>query len=78
MGAEAVAGGVDCATVALALGGASHQTAGAFINDRRGLIADQHHHLHEQFKQLRLTSRLPKKVERHASSVKARNPRKPS
>jgi Tfp pilus assembly protein PilF len=53
-GAEAVAGGADAAAVALALNGASQKTADAFLNDQRALIADQRHHLHEQFKQLRL------------------------
>ena len=53
-GAEAVVGGVDAAAVALALNGASQKTADAFLNDQRALIADQRHHLHEQFKQLRL------------------------
>ena len=54
-GAEAVAGGVDPAAVALALGGASRETADAFLNDQRALITDQRHHLHEQFKHLHLS-----------------------
>jgi tetratricopeptide (TPR) repeat protein len=54
-GAEAAAaGGADPAAVALALGGASREDAGAFLKDQRALIADQRHHLHEQLKQLRL------------------------
>ena len=53
-GAEAVAGGVDPAAVALALNGASREDAGAFLKDQRALIADQRHHLHEQLKQLKL------------------------
>ena len=53
-GAEAVAGGVDPAAVALALSGASREDAGAFLRDQRALIADQRHHLHEQLVQLRL------------------------
>src|ERR1700742_2601580 len=53
-GAEAIAGGVDPAAVALALGGASREDAGAFLRDQRALIADQRHHLHEQLKQVRL------------------------
>ena len=54
-GAEAAAGGVDAAAVALALGGASRGTADAFLNDQRALIADQRHHLHQQFKHLCLS-----------------------
>ena len=54
-GAELVAGGVDPAAVALALGGASRETADAFLNDQRALIADQRHHLREQFKHLHLS-----------------------
>ena len=53
-GAEAVAGGVDPAAMALALSGASREDAGAFLKDQRALIADQRHHLHEQLKQLKL------------------------
>ena len=53
-GAEAVTGGVDAAAVALALGGASREEADAFLADQRALIADQRHHLREQFKQLTL------------------------
>jgi len=40
-GAEAAAGGVDPAAVALAMGGASRETADAFLNDQRALISDQ-------------------------------------
>ncbi len=53
-GAEAVAGGVDPAAIALALNGASREDAGAFLTDQRALIADQRRHLHEQFRQLSL------------------------
>ena len=38
----------------LALDGASRQTADAFLNDQRKLIAAQLHHLHEQLKQIHL------------------------
>jgi tetratricopeptide (TPR) repeat protein len=47
-------GGLNPVAVALALGGASRETADAFLNDQRALIADQRHHLHEQFKHLHL------------------------
>jgi hypothetical protein len=47
--------GADPAAVALALGGASREKADAFLDDQRSLMADQRHHLHEQFKILRLT-----------------------
>ncbi len=50
----AVAGGVDPAAIALALGGASRDDAGAFLKKQGALIDDQRHHLREQFKQLRL------------------------
>lgn len=59
-GAEASGAAVDPAAVALtlALGRASQKTADAFLNDQRGLIAIQKHHLNkhlaEQFKQLHL------------------------
>ena len=57
-GAEAVAGGADSAAMALALGGASREDAGAFLKKQSALIDDQRHHLNEQFKhqlkQLRL------------------------
>jgi Tfp pilus assembly protein PilF len=52
-GAEAA--GVDPAAAALALGGASRGTADAFLNAQRALIADQRHHLREQFKHLRMS-----------------------
>ena len=52
--AEAAAG-VDPAAVALALGGASRGKADAFLDEQRALIADQRHHLREQFKQLTLS-----------------------
>ena len=57
-GVEASGAGVDPAALALALGGASREDAGAFLKDQRALIAkqgalvdDQRHHLHEQIKQ---------------------------
>jgi len=53
-GAEAAAAGVNPAAMSLALGGASRDIADAFLEDQRALIADQRHHLHEQFKQLKL------------------------
>ena len=53
-GAEAAASSVDPVAVALALGGSSREKADAFLDDQRALIADQRHHLREQFKQLRL------------------------
>jgi len=60
-GAEAVASSVDPAAVALALGGASREKADAFLDDQRAVLRNQNslidiqkHHLHEQFKQLRL------------------------
>jgi tetratricopeptide (TPR) repeat protein len=54
-GAEAVAGGVNPAAVALALGGASREDAGAFLKKQSALIDLQMHHLHEQFKHLHLS-----------------------
>lgn len=48
--------GVDPAAMALALGGASREDAGAFLKKQSALIDDQQHHLHEQFKHLRLLS----------------------
>jgi tetratricopeptide (TPR) repeat protein len=54
-GAEASGAGVDPAAVALALGGASREDAGAFLKKQAALIDDQRHHLREQFKQLRLS-----------------------
>ncbi len=53
-GAEASGAGVDPAAVALALNGASRERADAFLKKQEALIEDQRHHLHEQFKQLRL------------------------
>ena len=38
----------------LAFGGASRDKADAFLDDQRALIADQRHHLREQYKQLTL------------------------
>jgi len=54
-GAEAVAGSVDPAAVALALGGASREEADAFLKKQGSLIDIQKHHLHEQFKHLHLS-----------------------
>jgi len=54
-GAEAVAGGVDPAAVALALNGASREEADAFLKKQGSLIDIQKHHLHEQFKHLHLS-----------------------
>ena len=53
-GAETSGVGVDPAAVALALGGASREKADAFLDEQRGLIAIQKHHLHEQIKHLDL------------------------
>jgi tetratricopeptide (TPR) repeat protein len=53
-GAEASGAGVDPAAVALALNGASRSEADIFLKKQGALIDDQRHHLHEQFKQLRL------------------------
>ena len=50
--------GVDPAAMALALGGASREEAGRFLATEQTsarLIADQRHHLHEQFKHLHLS-----------------------
>jgi len=46
--------GVDPAAMAFALGGASRAEADAFLRDQRTLIAEQRHHLHGQYIQLRL------------------------
>jgi tetratricopeptide (TPR) repeat protein len=61
-GTEGNGAGTGPTAVALALAGASREKADAFLDDQRALIADQrrlaveqHHHLHEQFKSLRLT-----------------------
>lgn len=59
IGAEASASGVDPAAVALALNSANGdpstaEDVRAFLRDQRSLIEIQKHHLHEQFKQLRL------------------------
>ena len=53
-GAEASGAGIDPAAVTLAFGGASRDKADAFLEDQRTLIADQRHHLREQYKQLTL------------------------
>jgi len=53
-GAQASGASIDPAAMSLALGGASRDKADAFLDDQRALIADQRHHLHEQFKQLKL------------------------
>ena len=52
-GADAIAG-IDAAAMALALNGASREDAGVFLKKQGALIDDQRHHLHEQYKQLRL------------------------
>jgi tetratricopeptide (TPR) repeat protein len=61
-GPEGNGAGVDPTAVALALAGASREKADAFLDNQNALIADQrrltveqHHHLQEQFKSLRLT-----------------------
>jgi tetratricopeptide (TPR) repeat protein len=46
--------GVDPVAVALALGGASRVDAHEFLKKQGALIDNQNHHLHEQFKHLRL------------------------
>ncbi len=51
---ESSVGGVDPVAIALALGGASREQADAFLKKQEAFIDDQRHHLHEQFKQLRL------------------------
>ena len=57
-GVAASASGVDPAALALALGGASREDAGAFLKKQSALVDDQRHHLNEQSKhqlnQLRL------------------------
>ena len=60
-GTEAVAGGVDPTAMAIALDEARSNPAlkskiEAFLNKQISLIGVQLHHLHEQFKQLRLDS----------------------
>ncbi|HWY60863.1 MAG TPA: hypothetical protein VNW15_03085 [Rhizomicrobium sp.] len=54
VGAQASGAGVDPAAVALALTGADRLEANAYLKDQRAFIADQRHHLHEQFKQTTL------------------------
>jgi tetratricopeptide (TPR) repeat protein len=54
-GTKASDASVDPVAVALALGGASREKADAFLDDQRLLMADQRHHLREQFKILDLT-----------------------
>ena len=53
--AQAAGSGVDPVAAAIALGGASRTEADAFLRQQRSLIADQHHHLREQFTQIRLS-----------------------
>jgi len=53
-GPEGNGAGVDPTAVALALAGASRTKADAFLDDQRRLIADQRHHLHEQYKRLKM------------------------
>jgi tetratricopeptide (TPR) repeat protein len=52
IGAEAIAGGVDPAAVALALGGASREDAGAFLKKQSALIDDQRKLVQLQAKEL--------------------------
>ena len=56
--ADETEAGVDPVAASLALDGASRDAADAFLKTQRGLIADQRHHLNQQFehvlKQLRL------------------------
>ncbi len=54
-GAEASGAGVDPFAAAMALGSASRAKADRFLEERTALAIDQRHHLHEQFKQLRLS-----------------------
>ena len=54
-GAEATAGGVDPAAVALALGSASRNKADRFLEEQTALAMDQRHHLHRQFTALDLS-----------------------
>ena len=53
-GAEAIAGGVDPAAMALALAGAGREEANTFLQQQGALIADQRHHLHVQLRQVYL------------------------
>src|SRR5579864_9007512 len=48
--------GADPAAMALGLGSASRAEADAYLRDQRAFIADQRHHLHEQFKQTTLST----------------------
>lgn len=50
---ESSGAGTDPVAVTLALAGASRARADAFLKNQEAFIADQRHHLHEQFKQLR-------------------------
>jgi tetratricopeptide (TPR) repeat protein len=54
-GAEASGAGVDPFAAAMALGSASRNKADRFLEEQTALAKDQRHHLHEQFKQLRLS-----------------------
>jgi hypothetical protein len=54
-GAEASGAGVDPTAVALALGGASRDTAAAFLKNQNTLIDLQKHHMQRQFTALDLT-----------------------
>ncbi len=51
---ESSVGGVDPVAIGLALAGASREDAREFLKKQGAFIDDQRHHLHEQFKQLRL------------------------
>jgi len=48
-------GGLNPVAVGLALSGASRDEADNFLRNQNALIADQRHHLHEQFKHLHLS-----------------------
>ena len=51
---ESSVGGLDPVAIGLALAGASREDAHEFLKKQGAFIDDQRHHLHEQFKQLRL------------------------
>ena len=54
-GVEDALPGTDPAAMAMALNGASQKEADAFLKNQSSLIDVQKHHLHEQFKHLRLS-----------------------
>jgi tetratricopeptide (TPR) repeat protein len=53
-GPEGIGAGTDPTATALALAGAGREEANAFLKKQGALIDDQRHHMHEQFKQVRL------------------------